>query len=115
MPQIKLLLSMAILMIISLSACTSANPLEGTQWILSTLNGEPALSGSQVTLQIQKDQLTGSDGCNSYIANYSAKPSGELKVDPNVISTMMACAEPVMEQALAFTTALTQAVRFQAD
>jgi heat shock protein HslJ len=103
---------------ILLASCTPTGAqddlLNGSAWILASLNGQPALAGVTVTLNFQDGTLGGSDGCNSYSGSYESSDS-ELRIGKEIISTMMACAEPVMEQASAFTTALTQAVSIQMD
>jgi heat shock protein HslJ len=39
----------------------------------------------------------------------------KITIDPNIATTMMACEEPVMQQAGAYTAALAQAATFQND
>src|SRR5512135_3192421 len=44
----------------------------GTSWILTTLNGQPALKGTTVTLNFVAGKVAGSDGCNNYNGSYTA-------------------------------------------
>lgn len=88
--------------------------LKGTEWVLQTLNGEPVLSDVSVTVKLDETNLGGSDGCNSYNGTYQSEGS-QFKVNPDMASTMMACAEPVMNQAAAYTAALAKAVSYKLE
>ena len=88
-----------------------ANPLAGTSWMLTELDGQAPLADATVTLRFEADgSAGGSDGCNNYFTTYT--------VDGDAISfgvggsTMMACPEPVMTQASAYQAALSSAVTF---
>jgi heat shock protein HslJ len=89
----------------------AANPLAGTSWILTELDGQAPLADATVTLRFEADgSAGGSDGCNNYFTTYT--------VDGDAISfgvggsTMMACPEPIMTQAAAYQTALASAAAF---
>lgn len=79
-----------------LAACgksgTSAN-LDGTEWVLQSLNGLSPLAGTQVTLSFEGDQARGSAGCNSYGGAYTVK-GGDGLAFSGLYSTEMACLEP---------------------
>lgn len=88
--------------------------LADTSWSLQTLNGQPVLAEPAVTLTFADGQVGGTDGCNSFSASYTV--NGEkITVDSNMVSTMMACADPIMQQAGAYTAALMQAATFKID
>lgn len=93
---------------------STADPLAGTSWILAQLNGQPALADVSVTLEFAGGRLGGSDGCNSYGGGYQVE-GGKLKVDPNMVSTLMACADEIMQQASAYTAVLLQSPAFQVE
>ncbi len=102
-----------------LAACVpvpgaAVDPLADTSWVLATLNGQAALSDTQVTIRFEGGRLSGTDGCNSYSTSYTAD-GVKLNIDKNVISTMMACAEPIMQQAGAYIAALTQAATYKVE
>lgn len=78
--------------------------LAGTAWKLVTLNGEPALADAEVTLSFTEAEVSGNAGCNSYSGGYSLDGS-TLAFTP-LISTMMACEGPLMDQESAFFAAL---------
>ena len=85
-----------------------AAALNGTAWTLSALPGRTLVPDSQVTLQFANGTLQGTDGCNRYHGPYTADAEG-FRLSGNLASTMMACPEPLMQQATAFITALSQA------
>ncbi|GAP12625.1 heat shock protein [Longilinea arvoryzae] len=106
------LLSLGMLFCLLLTACAPSDSLNDTTWILSSLQGQPALLDKTVTLNFEDGTLSGTDGCNSYSTAYQI--SGEkLTIDKNIISTMMACADPIMQQASAFSAALIKTAAYQ--
>jgi len=79
--------------------------LEGTSWKLATLPGLTLVNDVSSTATFgAAGALTGSDGCNRYTAKWTAS-GNSLTVTPGG-KTMMACPEPIMKQADAFTAAL---------
>ena len=90
--------------------------LAGTDWILSSLNGELPLSGTAVTLQFGTDGTAfGTDGCNRFNTTYTQDGSNLTINSSAGISSMMACEEAVMNQATAYTTALSATTSFTAS
>lgn len=97
-----------------MAAAAAPINLADTKWVLSSLGGNLPLSDATVTLQFNKDgSATGSNGCNRFNMAYTQK-GNSLTFKPG-ISTMMACPEPVMDQAAAFMTALTSTTNFLAN
>ncbi len=93
--------------------------LEGTQWQLTSLNGEALLEGTHITLAFEGDALSGFAGCNAYGGGpdgggYAAAPDGSLTIPPIAI-TLMACTSPagVMAQEEAYVEALQQAATYR--
>lgn len=104
-------------LIMLLAACTffggtPASTLKDTTWVLVTLNGQTARTDTQVTLQLDQKNLSGSDGCNSYSGSYQDE-NGKFQVGPDLVSTMMACSEEIMQQSSAYTSALLQSVSYK--
>lgn len=104
-----------------LAACQQAAEPEtsvdmaGTNWILSSLNGELPLPDTAVTLQFGDDgSVSGSDGCNRFSTTFTQDGSN-LTINQPAASTMMACEEPVMNQAAGYMTALAEITSFTAD
>ncbi|MHB9031407.1 MAG: META domain-containing protein [Anaerolineae bacterium] len=91
--------------VLVLSGCSSSSNLVGTKWSLVSLAGQPVLTDTTVTLSFEKDTLGGSDGCNSYSTKYTLKGS-QISIDRNIVSTLMACSDPIMSQAEAFKNVL---------
>ncbi len=86
--------------------------LEGTSWILTTLNGAEPLPDTTVTANFEADgNLAGSDGCNRYGARYEVD-GDRITITPGM-STMMACPEPIMKQATDYMAALEAATSYQ--
>lgn len=87
------------------------NPsLAGTSWLLETLNGQPLVPDTQITLNFDAAAASGTDGCNRYSGSYTV--DGEQITITNIASTMMACAEPVMQQATAYAAVLQEAATY---
>lgn len=82
--------------------------LNDTAWTLSALPGRTLVPASHVTLEFANGTVQGSDGCNRYHGPYIADAEG-FRLSGNIASTMMACPEPLMQQATAFIDALSQA------
>lgn len=68
--------------------------LDGTAWLLDSLNGAPPLNGTRITLEFADGQAGGFSGCNGYGGQYSATGDGALTLN-NVASTAMGCVTPV--------------------
>ena len=96
----------------ALVSCTGgfAAALDRTSWRLESLNGQPPLEGTQITLEFDGETLSGSSGCNSYSGGFTATAT-ELLFTP-LGGTEMACAEPIMAQEAAFFVALGSEVTY---
>ena len=81
---------------------------------MTTLNGQPALKDTTVTLNFEAGRVSGSDGCNRYNTTYAADGTN-LLFDQPIATTMMACPEPIMVQATAYLQALGQTATYQND
>jgi heat shock protein HslJ len=83
--------------------------LDGSQWVLIQIDGEPTLPESETNLVFEVDQIHGSAGCNNYFANYTLSEDGDIEFGP-AGSTMMFCQDPegVMDQELAFLQMLAE-------
>jgi heat shock protein HslJ len=94
-------------------------PFEGIAWALAAYRSGDALVAveasegpSPASFRFEDGRLGGSVGCNRLLAAYTL--SGDaLTFEPNAVSTMMACPEPLMatEQAIAAAIAATAAFR----
>ncbi len=93
-------------------------PLHGTQWVLSSYVNQdgvltPALTGVQVTAEIDDAVIKGSAGCNVYSADLLLKEKS-IRITPPVI-TRKTCAEPegIMAQENQFLTDLRLSEAYQ--
>jgi len=116
----KILKASAALILVTaiiLSGCAAAGApsLDGTSWVMTTLDSQTVLADTTVTLIFEDGQLGGSDGCNLYGTTYETKGSS-LAIDTSMMmSTLMGCPEPVMEQASAFTTLLARVESYRVN
>jgi heat shock protein HslJ len=91
-----------------------AASIENTSWTLATLDGQPALADTTVTLNFEAaGRAGGSDGCNNYSGSYTV--NGSQLAFGQLVSTMMACPEPIMKQATAYAKALSQTAAYKSD
>ena len=111
MKALKTISVMLVVLGIILTACNSEPSLNRTKWRLTQLAGQPALTETEVTLNLDEGTLGGNDGCNSYGGSYTSE--GEtIIVGKDIISTMMYCNEQIQTQTNAFYQALLDAAMF---
>jgi len=86
--------------------------LEGTQWLLVSINETPALPDSAVTLIFGEDgTLGGSAGCNRYTGGYDAR--GDAFSTAALIRTERLCADEALNaQEEAYLSALSRAFAY---
>jgi len=118
----RALVTALIMAAVALTACRGAGgtqqaggdaSLEGTQWVLARLNGQPPIQGTMPTAAFAENQVGGSAGCNQYSGSYVARGS-KLTIQ-EVAMTEMFCMEPegVMEQEQSFLSALASAAGYR--
>ena len=104
----------AALCVVVLAGCSGpgkAGTLEGTSWILNSINGQPVVAGSTITAAFGADgKIAGNSGCNHYSASYEA--SGSSLTISQATSTLMACEESLMQQESDYMAALTSTAGF---
>jgi heat shock protein HslJ/membrane-bound inhibitor of C-type lysozyme len=89
-----------------------AELLQGPEWIVEELNGVGIPEESRGTLHFSLDgRVTGKSFCNSYGGSYAL--TGESLTFGQLVSTMMACSPPIMEQEEAFSDLLGNVRRFE--
>jgi len=86
--------------------------LEGSSWILASLNGVEPLPDTTITASFDVDgTVNGTDGCNRYGAVYEVDGDNiSITLGP---TTLMACPEPIMNQAAEYAAALGAAATYQ--
>lgn len=104
--------SLSLLSIINLAMASDS--LVGTNWKLVSWGNEKSpqtpLKETEISLQFQKDQISGSSGCNRYFASYTLKDD-QLKFGV-AGRTQMACPEEIMKQEDQFLSALQSSKTF---
>ena len=105
-----------VLMTFTADEKTADMPLDGTEWVVTEIDGEPVIEDSGVTMEFENGMLSGNAGCNSYGGSYSGSADGELELR-DITMTLMACAEPdgVMDQETAFLAALREVTAWEQD
>ena len=88
--------------------------LRGGLWVVESIMGSTTVPKSSVTLAFAPGgRLEGSTGCNRYVSSYVL--TGEQLQVTMPISTMRACAPPLMQQERAFLDVLRSAQRFTVE
>jgi heat shock protein HslJ len=97
----------------SVPTAAAAGALEGTEWVLCSLRGEPLLKDTHISLGFEGGQASGFAGCNGYGGPYAAE-EGILSF-PEIAVQLQLCPEPegVMEQEEVYLQALMAAVNYQ--
>jgi heat shock protein HslJ len=97
-----------------------AADLAGTEWALTSLNGEGLIEGTEITLFFEETFLGGSMTCNGYgvgpdSGKYVATDDGALTVVRPLAVTVQLCSSPegVMEQESAYIEALLSAATYR--
>jgi heat shock protein HslJ len=89
--------------------------LDGTEWVLTSLDGDTPVGGATFTLAFNDGQLNGKAGCNSYFGDYDQ--SGNTLSFPMIGMTEMFCMDPegVMEQESTYVGILSRVDTFSVD
>jgi heat shock protein HslJ len=88
-----------------------ADLLRGAEWVVEDIGGAGIVDRSRATLKFDGDGgLAGRSSCNSYTTTY--RLGGEGLAVGRAASTMMACADALMDQERRFLDILQQVQRF---
>jgi heat shock protein HslJ len=97
-----------------------APDLAGTEWVLTSLNGESLIEGTEITLFFEETFLGGSMTCNGYgggpdSGKYVARDDGTLDILRPLAVTVQLCSSPegIMEQEAAYIEALLSAATYR--
>ena len=74
----------------------AAPELEGKTWQLLAINGQPAVPNSHATVKFEGDKIGGNSSVNSFGGTYRA--SGGTLTTSDLMSTLMASADPALNQ-----------------
>lgn len=93
--------------------------LDGTEWVLISLNDSSLIEGTDITLNFAEGVLSGFMGCNGYgggrdSGKYIATDEGTLTI-PQIAVTVQLCLTPegIMEQEAAYIEALQNAAAYR--
>ena len=97
----------------ALQGCAGGNPLEGTAWNLTAINGVPVIEGTEPYLAFEEDSAGGSTGCNNTGGEY--KVNGNRLTFDSLFYTERYCMDPegVMDQESNFLNILSNAATFE--
>lgn len=91
-----------------------ASLLQGDEWSVYEIGGQPIVDGSKVTLAFSADgRVSGAGSCNRFMGSYTL--TGEGLTLSQMASTMMACEEGLMDQEGRYLRALEAVSRFDLD
>jgi heat shock protein HslJ len=113
-----IILIMVTLVGLTLTACSSSaagQALTESLWLLTELNGQSPIPETSINAQFDEDgRVSGSSGCNTYSTTYNV--SGEqLTFGEEIITTLLVCQEPVMEQENEYLQVLRDTATFQIE
>lgn len=119
MKRFLLSIGICVVLLLVLAACTSSGSksggggdLTGKVWGLTELVGKPPAPGTGITAEFTADgQVSGSAGCNRYVGKYTVS-GNQISFASPMASTMMMCAQEVMDQETAYLKALGDAKTF---
>lgn len=108
-----ILAALVALVAVACGSGTNSDP-TGRTWNLTELEGDAVVEGTTVDLTITEDSISGNAGCNSYNGSVELDTEAStMTVGPDVVSTMMACEEPIMTQEQKYLDALTRVTSYQ--
>lgn len=94
--------------------------LAGTKWVLTSLNGDSLIKGTEITLNLENMFLGGFMGCNGYGGGpdggkYTATDDGTLTITHPIAVTVQLCSTPkgIMEQEATYIKALQDAATYR--
>ena len=98
------------------AACNTAaangnSGLANTEWLLSTMDGAPIASGTNVTLGFGLAQASGNSGCNDYTTSYQVSGSRELTFG-NIAATRKSCDQAANALEAKYFASLAQVTRY---
>jgi len=93
------------------AAANGNSGLVNTEWLLSTMDGAPIASGTNVTLGFGLAQASGNSGCNDYTTSYQVSGSREL-VFGNIAATRKLCDPAANALETKYFASLAQVARY---
>jgi heat shock protein HslJ len=113
------LLTLMVLLVAGCGGDDDAASLEGTRWVLDSIDdgtaSVPVVEGTEPYLEFTGDTVAGSDGCNQITGSVTVGPDDAIAFGGDMAGTLMACPEPVMDQAAAIVGLLAEASTYAVD
>ena len=90
--------------------------IDGATWILETIDGQPPVAGTRLTLTIHGPRFGGFDGCNSFGGQHQSgtpvvEPDGSISAPEFAITAAGCPTDAVLDQANRYLEAMTQEAR----
>ena len=82
--------------------------LVGTEWLLTSLDGEELLPKTEITLEIEKEMAGGSSGCNSYGGDVDKMADGSVEWSGANDMTTIGCSGDVGRQEIRYVNLLDE-------
>lgn len=109
------LASLVAILVLAVAACgDDAGDPSGRTWLLTEMDGSPALAGTQVTISFGDGSVTGSGGCNTFTGS-ATWDGGDFALGEDTVATKIACDGPIMDQEQAFLAMLAAADGYEVD
>jgi heat shock protein HslJ len=107
----KTILFFCLVLLLMIAGCAPQPTVGGFS---ASLNGDWKSTISNATVRFDEGKVSGSDGCNRFGSTYTIQ-NNTLQISNKMMSTMMACPSPVMEQSTAFKNVLLGAKSYTND
>ncbi len=115
-------LTLICVLLVACGAPLPASTLIGTEWTLTSLNGESLIEGTEIPLYFEEAFLGGAMTCNGYgsgpdSGKYIATDDGTLTLPNPIAVTVQLCSTPegIMEQEAAYIEALQSAASYRVE
>ncbi|MBN1188941.1 MAG: META domain-containing protein [Dehalococcoidales bacterium] len=95
-------------------AGNSTDSLDGSSWRLVSLAGDELLEDTEITLDFERDRLSGRSGCNYYGGSYTTTDAGLFSLYDATI-TLLGCPQPILDQEQAYLNFLVNAVCYRIE
>lgn len=116
MKKLRLFLALSVFVIMvnacALSNSSGQNPLEGTSWVLTSIDQNSPIEPSEVTITFEDGMVAGQAGCNSYSSSFLL--AGESISFGPIVQTEMFCGDipGIMHQEGAYLAILGAALKY---
>lgn len=101
-----------LVVLVFMGGCSTTN--YSQRKLQAPLDGEWKSTLSRAILNFKDEKISGNDGCNHFSGGYESN-ADELRIDKNLVYTMMNCEENIMEKANIFRRNLAEVKRYTND